>query len=71
MLKIKIVHLPNGRWCLEMPDGTQSPCVAYEERIIWNYDPGFGYAGQTAYWGEEMVWILGRIIPHESIDRTV
>lgn len=71
MLKIKIVHLPNGRWCLRMPRGQESPSARYEERILWHYDEQHAYVGQTAFWGNKAVWRLGAPIEFEVKDESL
>ena len=70
MLKIKIVYLPSGRWCLEMPDGKQSDDASYSERITWEYNSEYTYCGQTAYWGEASVYLVAKEVEFQTVDRS-
>ena len=69
---MKIVHLPNGYWCIEAPDGTQSPKYRYEAMGYW-IDSGNLYVGQTEYFGHEALIIAREpmFVEHKSVDRTL
>lgn len=70
-MKITILHLPGGRWCLAMPDlQVRSDPAPYNQRIVWSYSDDYTYVGQTAYYGEPAVWKISKQIPHAEVDHS-
>jgi len=72
MISITIVHLPGGRWLLEV-NGVQSATADYSERIMmpFHHPGGIGFIAQTEYYGDEKVWPYSPPITHETRDQTL
>ena len=68
-MKPTLIHLPSGRYLIEY-GGLKSYPVYYHERLIATLGRRT-FVAQTEYWGEETIWEIAAIIPHNSKDESV
>lgn len=52
MMKMKLVLLPNSRFCVELPDGTKTLAVSYD-LPLWFKWMGAEFVATTEYWHDK------------------
>lgn len=55
----KIIHLPNGRFTIEVDGQRAINTAGYSQMAFFEMPSGATYVAQTQYWGDEGIWHLG------------